>query len=62
MCTARSKFLRWGLDCNRDFTIGLSAAEKISTFRERVEIEKIGVPNSQTLVNRGIAIDKHMEE
>jgi hypothetical protein len=62
MCTAGSEFLRCGLDCSTDSKIGLSAVEKISTFCERVEIEKIGVPNIQTLVNTGIAIDKHMEE
>jgi hypothetical protein len=49
-------------DCSTDSKIGLSAVEKISTFCTRVEIEKIGVPNIQTLVNMGIAIDKHMEE
>lgn len=42
--------------------LGYRLLKKISTFCERVEIEKIGVSNSQTLVNTGIAIDKHMEE
>jgi hypothetical protein len=58
----KCEFLRCKLDCSRDSTIGLLAVERISTFCKRVEIEKIGIANIQSLVNTSIAINKHIEE